>query len=119
MSRTNWRDHANCVGIGAAPFYPEPGQPVDSQAVRACHACPVATECLTHALVNEPAGWWANTSPEDRKQIRKERGIVAAWTPPTVARCGTPAGYKRHRRLHETVCPECREARNASKRVAA
>lgn len=47
------------------------------------------------------------------------RRKLRAVQPPThrrIAECGTPSGYRRHRRLHEPVCDPCRTANNVASR---
>ncbi len=42
---------------------------------RTCAACPLREPCLEWALRHEDYGIWAGTSREDRRRIRRERGI--------------------------------------------
>jgi len=44
------------------------------QAKRLCNRCPVKTECLTMALVNdEPYGIWGGLSPRERKTLKRKK----------------------------------------------
>lgn len=45
------------------------------EAKRICAECPVLGDCLEHSLIYEEHGIWAGTSANERKRIRKERGI--------------------------------------------
>jgi len=43
-------------------------------AKRLCNRCPVKTECLTVALVNdEPYGIWGALSPKERKTLKRKK----------------------------------------------
>lgn len=58
-------------------------------------------------------------SDERRQQWRQSQARHRAGEPrlrPEVALCGTPSGANRHRRLKESVCPDCRESVNARRR---
>jgi hypothetical protein len=41
-----------------------------------CHACPIYNDCLDYSLYVKVEGIWAATSENDRRHLRKERGIV-------------------------------------------
>lgn len=51
-----------------------------------------------------------------REYTRKVAAAAGRTVRPraAVAQCGTPSGYKRHRRLGETACASCRQARQAA-----
>ena len=70
---------ASCQEVDPEMFFPVASQePQEAKNMRAlCAGCPVNVECLTYALENDVMGIWAGTNHEMRKQIRKERGIVA------------------------------------------
>lgn len=46
----------------------------DAHAAALCDGCPVLTECLGYALANPTlVGIWGGTTPQQRRDIRKER----------------------------------------------
>ena len=57
-------------------FFNGPGQKIRAEVVEACINCPVKDACLNHALKYEEYGYWSNTNPRQRVEMRKERGIV-------------------------------------------
>jgi len=82
----NWHNDALCAGMDDAIFFGtenyDKRPPLSLTEVRAareiCDQCPVARECLTHALTQpEQYGIWAGTSGNMReKMIRQvQRGI--------------------------------------------
>jgi hypothetical protein len=44
---------------------------------RICNKCPAKAECLAYALEYEVIGFWGGTTENIRRQIRRERGIIA------------------------------------------
>jgi hypothetical protein len=48
---------------------------VPDKVVEVCTTCPVKDSCLEHALKVENFGYWANTTPGDRRKLRKRLGI--------------------------------------------
>lgn len=71
-----WQDEALCAQVGGDIFFPEKGG--SSPAAKAtCGRCPVNDQCLEYALENrEEFGYWAGTSPKERKRIVRQRGEV-------------------------------------------
>lgn len=123
-----WMQRAACAGMPADLFYPSGGNEFEARggsnlyppaARAACASCPVAAECLVHAVIDgERHGMWGGLSPEERRPIRRQLMALGIVKPvETAAVCGTPSGYKAHRRLHTTICDACRSAHSA--RVAA
>ena len=118
----NWRVHAACRGLDPDLFYPPVGGAA-TEAKQVCRACPVSDFCLEDALIVNPRddhGVWGGTSTEERKRLRKQRGLsqtvtIRRDTTRPVAGCGTNAGYQRHRRYGEPVCDACRHAHNRDK----
>lgn len=110
---TDWMDQAACKGMDPALFYPGPGESGwDHPARKVCAACPVKTQCLDHALANdERFGFWGGTSEKQRRKMR--RGLRE------LAKCGTDAGYRRHRYRGEPQCAECYKAHAAHNREKA
>jgi WhiB family redox-sensing transcriptional regulator len=79
-----WRKEALCLGLDIRLFFP--GFPADDeegkllkqnyppQIRQLCRECPVNDECLEEALkVTSTSGLWADTSPRQRTQIRRQR----------------------------------------------
>lgn len=46
----------------------------------------------------------------ERRALRREQLTVSREIKPSAAPCGTPGGYKRHRKRGEPPCPECLDA---------
>lgn len=111
LQRPAWMAEANCRGMDPEMFYVERGDSAGLKAARAvCRACDVQAECLAYAVNNgEKFGVWGGLSEKQRRTIRRDYGV-------SEARCGTHAGYQRHRRDGETPCLACREANNAYSR---
>lgn len=133
-----WQKLAACKGMGIESFYPAHGKSPSSKLIDKCEDCPVSNECLEHALQYEEYGYWANTGPIDRREMRKERGIqlvniniaflqnqyieesqkIQETTPMIkgrgrkIAQCGTRSGYGAHRRKKEWPCDACKAAQN-------
>lgn len=102
---TDWMEQAACKGMDPAFWYPgkdEAGHPTkhNSPAKDTCRGCPVRQECLEYALDNcEVHGIWGGMSERQRKRLRGERRAVS--------KCGTEAGYRRHRYYGQPQCGEC------------
>lgn len=65
-------------------------------------SCPCLDECLQWALDHhEDYGVWGGVGMNERKRIHRPR-----------AACDSNAGYRRHKRLGEDVCDDCRIAHN-------
>lgn len=100
-----WKRYASCADMDLRIFYTERGES-PREAKNVCAGCPVREECLEYALVyGEKFGIWGGKSERQRKRMRAERR-----GPPSPSVCGTEAGYRRHLRLHNKTCPECRQA---------
>lgn len=122
-------------------FYPAHGQKYAKEAIEACGNCPVKSKCLNHALTYEEYGYWAGTTPNERKAMRKEMGIevininalflnsqyveesnrIKETIPKIkgrgirkVAQCGTRSGYNAHLRKKEPTCDACKAAHSKS-----
>lgn len=111
-----WRAEALCRGADPELFFAEKG--VGSTAAAAivrvvCEPCPVREECLEAGL-REQFGFWGGTSPRERRQLRKERGITLRE--PVVYVCGEMPAYWAHLRNGEEPCQLCRGA-NAARKV--
>lgn len=78
-----WRSDAACQGHPPEWWFPEKNNNAMKQAREICDACPVRTDCLEWALVNNMQGIWGGVSHEQRAALRKERGF-----PTPCRRCG-------------------------------
>jgi len=70
----------NCVGVGIDVFFPNNIEDVKffkPMAQKICDSCPVFNNCLQYALEVKVEGIWGGTDEEERKAIRKARGITA------------------------------------------
>ncbi len=69
----DWQELAQCRGRDPEIFYPQRGVPTAS-AKTLCRECPVKSECLEYALVNEERfGIWGGLSERERKKLHRER----------------------------------------------
>jgi WhiB family redox-sensing transcriptional regulator len=82
----DWRDKAACRGYDPEDWFPaaeEGSRAYDRQVAAAksiCHACPVAADCLQHALAHgEDAGIWGGLSEQERRDLRL--GLGLSYTP--------------------------------------
>lgn len=102
----HWSTKARCEGLDPEIFHPGRGSNTTIQAKSICSMCPVAVECLDHALdINNRVseGIWGGLSERDRQQFKK---LVAADPNWGVWKC------KRCLFLHimyegEEVCKKC------------
>ena len=104
-----WRTQAACAGRSPSLWFPETsGQGEATREAKAvCNRCPVTAECLDHALTQpEHHGIWGGLT-------EAERGLLTGRV-----RCGTTAGYARHRANGSEPCRSCRDATNTSTRKA-
>lgn len=75
MNNINWFDKAACKDYGADTFYYDsPDKSVnlkkESYAKNICRKCPVAAECLMHAIQNnETYGVWGSFAPKERNTL--------------------------------------------------
>jgi len=71
-----WQDRAHCRGMDPEFFYPDPSGPSHVAKIRElCGGCPVAGECLDHALANNDNrfGYFGGKSPQERRKIATQR----------------------------------------------
>jgi hypothetical protein len=134
----DWQKSSLCKGMEIELFYPVHGKSPSRKLYDTCDACPVAKECLDHALKYEEYGHWSKTGPRERNKLRKELGIELTVlntdflatqyseekefhedTKTSIIRrktavCGTRAGYNAHRRKKEPTCVDCKRAQTHS-----
>lgn len=78
----DWRNEARCFGMDPARFFPlrgrgTPGAVAEAKSV--CAPCTVRVECLEFALeANERRGIWGGYTPQERREIVKERNKKAS-----------------------------------------
>jgi WhiB family redox-sensing transcriptional regulator len=76
--RPDWQKHALCRGTmepGVPGYFPERGRhPGETKRMcEMCQQCPVVSECLEFALVNEiKHGIWGGLSERGRRKIRQQ-----------------------------------------------
>ena len=72
IQRPAWMDKGACRGGSNDAFFPSRG--VSTATAKAvCADCIVKTPCLAYALSNsETHGVWGGTSPEERRQMRRD-----------------------------------------------
>ena len=68
----DWKEDAACRGMDTDLFYPELGDPT-AEARKTCVHCPVQAQCR-RAGMGEVYGVWGNTSPEERRRLRRQAG---------------------------------------------
>ena len=71
----DWFDDAACRGMSADMFFPDPTDvPGRWKALAVCGDCPVAAECLDHAVANHlEFGIWGGAGERERRRIAKSR----------------------------------------------
>lgn len=68
-----WVDHANCLGLDPALFFPGQGEST-KEAKAVCTGCTVRVECLDYALeTGERFGIWGGKSERERRRMRGDR----------------------------------------------
>jgi WhiB family redox-sensing transcriptional regulator len=72
-----WSDLAACAEYDTEFFFPPKG--VSARKAKAvCASCPVVSECREFALaVPEEHGVWGNTTPEERKALRRQSRVLS------------------------------------------
>lgn len=77
---TSWDEGAACRGMDPDLWFPVSGHGkahdwTNARAV--CATCPVRAECLAYALDSEPvhegSGMWGGATPEERRDLLRER----------------------------------------------
>lgn len=46
-----------------------------AQAKEICATCPIAVQCLQHAILNDEEGIWGGTTPAERRHLKKSRTL--------------------------------------------
>lgn len=76
----NWNDIPACVGTDTEEWFAmEPAKVYNNPSTlrRICSSCKVFDQCYEYAVSHSVDGWWANTTPRMRQQIRSHMGIEA------------------------------------------
>jgi hypothetical protein len=107
----SWQEQAACRGKPTDWWFPNiAGKQrskvrVRPEAMALCAACPVASECETAGK-----GWvgiWGG-----------KINTMAGYAPrESVNKCGTIAGYARHKRAEEPACRACKDANTVYHRI--
>ena len=66
----------------------------ENEVLAICRDCPFRIPCMEWAIKHEDHGFWAGTSPHQRRKMREAWGVVLE-TPPTVSDRGIRAERKR------------------------
>lgn len=97
LAAEEWRDRAACQFVPDDErwiFWPGKG---DHQAVKAardvCSSCPVAQECVEHAVALGEVGVWGGTTDMDRRHMRAGRIAVAPKVTPPPEDKRRPCGH--------------------------
>ena len=86
MTNDLWRDYnrvdwsqASCAGISTEEYYPDDrgnaGFNRNPALRRVCEGCPIISECVNYALVNEQEGFWGGLTARARRDIRRKYNI--------------------------------------------
>lgn len=68
-----WNGTEACRGLGTDLFF-EQSTEARARARALCTACPIREACEAWAVACEEYGFWANTTPGQRKRMRRELG---------------------------------------------
>lgn len=109
---TRFMLEAACVGTDPESYFPVgQGMSVTPAVKKVCGGCPVAEECLAYAITTDVEGWWAATTHQQRRSLRKLLGMPLRKMNMDLITgrtgCGTEAGHQRHIRNGEKPCPRC------------
>lgn len=63
-----------CRGVGSDVFF-EQTTAARAQARALCTACPIREACEAWAVAFEEYGYWANTTPGQRKRMRRQLAV--------------------------------------------
>lgn len=74
-----WHRHAACRGMNPELFFPGQGSPPKA-ARDACAGCTVRSECHQWAVEHGEEGFWAGTSPRERR-LREASPVLGAEGP--------------------------------------
>ena len=68
-----------CRQIDPEFFHPSCFSSISAQhrnmLINLCNDCHMREACLSWAIRHEDHGWWAGTTPTDRKYLRRQMGI--------------------------------------------
>lgn len=84
MVDLRWQAHAACAGTGVEAWFAEDNSKSREDKAtmrRLCHSCAVVQDCLDHALRYEASGYWAATTPSDRKRLRSKLRVSFVGVP--------------------------------------
>jgi WhiB family redox-sensing transcriptional regulator len=107
-----WMRDAACAGMDPGVFFPDPDSHArhhktvrrhKERAKKVCARCPVARECLEHALANdEEFGIWGGTTPKERRaMVRTGKVVLPARPTPRPRRADRP-----RKTWRGVICPE-------------
>ena len=80
----DWQVEGACRGLSADLFFNPDFERGKAKRMReagakaVCATCPVMAQCLDWAMtVAEPYGIWGGTTPEERRDLRNDRAMLA------------------------------------------
>ncbi|WP_343245011.1 WhiB family transcriptional regulator [Streptomyces sp. SID14478] len=77
-SRDTWWERAECRTADPETLFVEGAAQVAAK--RICSACPVRTECLSHALDQRiEHGVWGGLTERERRALLRRRPTVTSW----------------------------------------
>lgn len=83
IKRPKYTGEEPCAQIGLNQFFYEELEMNDYQIKvhkdklkLICSSCPIFNDCLEYAIKHEGYGYWAGTTPKDRLEARRKRGII-------------------------------------------
>lgn len=69
----------HCAGEDPELFFPRTSRDTyfsEPRIAACCSACPFLTPCLEFAVTHNVFGYWGGKSPDQRADIRRQRGIT-------------------------------------------
>lgn len=73
-----FRSRAVCGGLNDGRFHPQRGTSSLDDLRQMCRSCLNQPDCKEYAVRHEISGFWGDTTPQQRVEIRRQRGIKAA-----------------------------------------
>lgn len=121
-----WYEDAACADMDTEAFHDSSPDAV-AAAKAVCADCPAIAQCRDLAVTDPQLfGVWGGQTEKERAVARRQGAPVKRRARREHARgrqglqpCGTPAGYRRHRRAGEDACDACKAAHREKSRRAA
>lgn len=115
VTSEKWVDRSACRRTDPEVFFPDNWNARTVNIAReVCADCPVTLQCLRFAIANYlDHGMFGGTTPEQRKRLRGELGIIKPRAQRDTLPHGTLAAVRRHQRNHTTMCDQCKPVKAA------